>query len=336
MLSAFSALALVFAGNSAAAPAANPPPRSSCGHHLEVRIMDPKGAPVPHARVRFAWETGPEGTPMLTGNGAMTMEHGIFEQPKQLSDDRGVALCGNCCDSTGSYRVEVDADGYATGSAEGLSRDSVVVIRLGRGANVRGRVTRGGVPVAGARVNMEGGYELTTEADGTYEYAFLIPQSSYVLYTPMDHGQSAGGTQSVYVVTGPNGSTIQARDLHAGPVHTLRGVLVVPRGLVLPPRFLLYWERTIQSQRARDDYIERPYLHVEPNGRFEITGLPEQRVRLSLGYTSWKFASNPPAPFRRNADGMELSWDVHSDLSDVRLPIVLEPPKPDPDSDTSP
>lgn len=318
-------------GHSSAGPTAAAP-KPGCGV-LNVRVLDSAGAAAPHVRVRFAWDS--EGKPVLYGMETIT-ERSLFFQPEQWTDSMGVAACTHCCETDGSYHVEVVADGYAPVSVDSLGRDSSLVVRLGRGAVIRGRVVRDGKPVPNARVNMEGGNETTTEKDGTYWYGFLVPRSSYVFYTPMDHGQSAGGLRSVYVVTGNHDSETWAPDLVAGPVHTLRGILVPPRGTALPSRFMLYWVRTIRSQRGHDDYDERPYLHTGPDGSFEITGLPEQTVRLDLRYTGWKFARPTPRGFRLSAEETELEFLPNGERSNLRIPVVPIPPDPAPAEDSMP
>ena len=321
-------------GVATAGPSVDPKGKNACGHHLEVLVVDSRNVPIPGARVQFAWVTPPGGSLMIVGDGRLEKIEYRTPFDEQFADAHGVAICEECCTAEGSHEVVADSPGFATGTVHGLGLDSVVVLRLVTGATVRGRVTRDGKPVAGARITMVGGPEIETEPDGSYEYVNLVPQSSYVFYTPMDHGKSAGATRSCYVVTGRTGTTTVAPDFLVRPVHTLRGVLVSPPGVSFPERTLLFWSRTIKSQRGRDDYYERPYLYVSPDGRFEITGLPEQTVRLEFTYPGWEFSPHSPPPFLRSPDGAWLTWDVRSDLDGVRIPLALTPPRSAPARET--
>lgn len=327
---ALAALAAV-AGPAAATVAGSP----------AVRVLDESGRPIPGAKVSFAW-FDPRGNPVVKRRILVPsdLNGGVEEDELETIDRRtssaGLAVCDSCTNRVGSYQAIVSADGYRSANVEHLPTGAVAVVRLGPEARIHGRVTRDGHPVVGARVTMEGGIEVRADSAGAYVFADLVPHSSYLVYTPMDHGSSAGATRAVYVVTGSARTNTEATQLRAGPTHVLRGRLVPPAGTKLPDRTLLFWERTITSQRGGDAYIERPYVKVFPDGRFEIPGLPEQPMRLSLDYTNWKFGTNPPAPFRRSADGMMLLWDVRVDLDGVDLPVRYEPPPPEPFPESMP
>jgi hypothetical protein len=185
------------------------------------------------------------------------------------------------------------------------------------GAMIRGRLVKGGNPVAGVSVGLVqcdrnaetflGEYYIGTRDDGTFELPFVPPNDDFYIYTTMESMKGAGALPLKRVTIGESGKLIALGDLPVGPAHILSGRIVLTNGATLrePIQLLLSREGAWDSQRAM----------VSGDGTFRFENVPEQE----------------PVTFTARIPGYHLAQELNrfQQLRDWSIALFVEGPRDD-------
>jgi thiol-disulfide isomerase/thioredoxin len=237
------------------------------------------------------------------------------------------------------FSVKIDAPGLAPKmfqtDAEGQLR---APLKLGVGAVVSGRLVRDGKPVANAPVGLWQvertmdrylGIPMTkTGPDGRFRFEHAPGEEEFHAYAETGKLPDHGAVVPRPFKTGGDGSSIDLGDIPVVPGRTLAGRVVFSDGKAIPPKTQL-----LASAEGAGGLI---WAKVDDRGRFEVRGLPEAEVDVSVrfdGIKTW----NPPgcrlSPRNRCLDPLNrfrLIGQLRGDRDD--LVILFEPGEDPPHS----
>ncbi len=200
-------------------------------------------------------------------------------------------------------------------------------LTLLEGVTVRGRLVKGGKPLAGAVVgaaqkdrNVEtfvGEFQAATDEKGAFEIRNVPAEDTLALYGQMSSLSKHGALAAREVRTGKSGSVADVGDPEVKPGHKLSGRVVLADGKPVPAgtRVLLSREEAWDSAQAA----------VDKEGRFNFTGLPSETYSLTVNIQGYHLSPKNVSTDLLN--GFRLLGVVREDISGMRL--LLEPgPEP--------
>lgn len=131
--------------------------------------------------------------------------------------------------------------------------DQGLQIALNHGASIRGRLMAADAPLVGVEVglvqrnrtigNIVTPREVSTDADGCFQFDQLPPEMDYTLYTHT--GQGASGALPVSLVAAPrHGQRADLGDLSTQKPHRLKVIVRTEDGKALPPKSTVYVGRS--------------------------------------------------------------------------------------------
>jgi hypothetical protein len=261
---------------------------------LRGRVLDLDGRPVPQAVVE------PKGWVIRSGDTTTS----TFGNPRNMpaltisgDDGRFLLMSGQEVDG---LVLEVSARGLAS-----VSFDDVPVgleerpLTLGPGCSLRGRVLRGGEPLAGITVGavqkdrsagtFVGERTAVTNAEGRFILPSLVADSALIFYSKMqDAPQSVPWRE---VKTTGHDTVVDLGDLAVAAGARLIGRVVLPEGRALPPDATLSVHRT-----EAWDFVVVP---VGEGGRFTVEGLPPEPVRILAGIAGHRLSPENELPIKQ-------------------------------------
>lgn len=306
----------------AADPAAGPVAFTLTPHDLDKRdpalvlrgrVLDENGKPVPQAVVEpFGFRRGDRGQfGGLKGFDplAVTNQKGEF---RLGVPEKGLAVS-----------VQVSAPFKAPRKFHKLEagpppRD----LTLLEGVTVRGRVVRGGKPLAGVAVgaaqkdrNVEtfvGDFQAATNPTGAFEIRNVPAGDALVLYGLLSSLGKHGAVATREVRTGKSGSVSDVGDLEVKPGHRLSGRVVLADGKPVPAgtRVLL----------GREEAWDTAQAVADREGRFTFAGLPAEQYTLSVNVKGYHLSPKNASTDLLN--GFRLLGVVRADIPDLR--VLLE------------
>jgi len=203
---------------------------------LRGRVLDPEGRPISGAVIvpishRKGGAQPPGGFP---GDAiAITNPAGLFELG--YSPDKADRI-GLRVHAPQFARNEFETDVSATGPTPEF--------RLDRGATLRGRLMRGGVPVGGATIGLIqanrsvdhflGPQESRTLGDGTFEFTHVPSGKLWELYAQRDRLPEGGVTGTLEIRTGEPETGVDAGDLMVEAGVPVEGTIELSDGTPLP------------------------------------------------------------------------------------------------------
>ena len=191
------------------------------------------------------------------------------------------------------------------------------------GATVTGRVVRDGKPVVGCEVGMVqvsrssdeflGDTSVGVDSDGRFTFFNVHPDESYFVYTLMGTIKDSGAADAKKVRVGGEGATTDVGDLAVVRGHVIKGRVLLSDEKPIPPKTRLLV--------SREDAWDSLSVDLDPEGRFEIGGLPTERYALSVtlkGYevSTKNHSSDPQNPGR-------LIGTIDQDIEGLK--ILMEP-----------
>jgi hypothetical protein len=278
------------------------------------QVEDTFGAPMPDAAVTpFAIQAGAKSIYGGTAPGldpiAVTNEKGFFE----------LAYAG----SASKMALMVEARGMAPKFVilpTGAERQKVVV---SMGALVRGRVIKGGKPIAGIEIGLSpreawsGGGNLDikgsaydeirigTREDGSFAIPNVPAPENWELFPTMESSAATGSAAPIAVATARDKQEVNVGDLQIKDGYYLRGRLTPSDGKAIPIGTRIYIERT----STRDTQS----ANLSPNGAFQFDGL------AAGDYTIWADVRG----YKALDDDRTLKVSVSRDID--ALNAILEP-----------
>lgn len=252
---------------------------------LRGRVLDPQGQPVEGAEVAML---GIEGK---NGYGRWGSLPDI--DPLAVTDAKGEFLI-TAKNPFATMDVEVTARMYAKKSfrklAGGMERHDLTVTP---GASLRGRVLWNGQPLAGVSVGVSGvqrdilrylgHYEIATDARGNFNFLNLPPDGDFQIYTLMSSVAEHGAAPIHQIHTGKDGESTEAGDLLVLPAHRLAGRVVLADGQPVPPKTRLLI--------SREDAWDSQQVMLGADGRFDVTGVPQETVDLGARIKGYHVSS---------------------------------------------
>jgi hypothetical protein len=291
------------------------PRRLAPGHTLRGRVIDQNGKSVVGAEVvPFAIETD---------RGTQFGVQGMGIDPVAVTNDRGdFVITSNNPNAVVSVRVR--ARSQATRICRELAfGDPPHVIRLDAGASVYGQLLRAGKPVPDVEVGLAqtfrgsdsfvGAYTIGTNKDGFFEFVNVKSDDDYFVYGIMSTLQSIGGVPAQKIRVGGADTRTALGKLAVEPAHRLAGRVVLSDGGLLPERTRLL----ISRQDAWDSKIQE----LEPDGRFDVMGLPNGPYGIAMSVEGYSFSLANRSLDLLNP--MNLVGRVDRDIED--LVIELQP-----------
>jgi hypothetical protein len=196
-------------------------------------------------------------------------------------------------------------------------------LTLFEGVTIRGRLVKGGQPLAGVAVgaaqkerNVEtfvGEFQAATDEKGVFEIRNVPAEDTLALYGQMSSLSAHGALGAREVRAGKSGSVADVGDLEVKAGHKLSGRVVLADGKPVPAgtRVLLSREEAWDSAQAV----------VDKEGRFNFAGLPAEQYSLSVSVKGYHLSPKNASVDLLN--GFRLLGVVREDIAGLRL--LLEP-----------
>jgi hypothetical protein len=221
-------------------------------------------------------------------------------------------------DASSKLDVRVTARDLAPYIERMLAPGERRVIELSEGAAISGLLQKNGKPVAGVPIQVIqrnrpshdflGRFEIGTDSKGRFVLTNLGPNTSYVVYAPME--SVAGGIVEPKVVTaGDRKSNTDAGTLTVIPGRRIAGKIVVPKGSAIPEDTRI----SVASDLSGDSRS----VNVRPDGTFAFDAVPAGELRLLPKIRTLTLARFEPEGGTIVRDSVRLPAEC--DLTDVRL-----------------
>jgi hypothetical protein len=156
---------------------------------------------------------------------------------------------------------------------------------MGPGVEVRGRVLHKGKPVAGVLMTLEycetdpfrndvKPFNAKTDDHGIFRFPHVLPNSTFSAYAEIGALKDHSTITPCRIQSGDDGSTTDLGDLASRPGLTLAGKAVFPDGSAPSHDSVILL--------ASVEHAGVGKAKLDGQGRFEVTGLPEGAVNVSL------------------------------------------------------
>jgi hypothetical protein len=273
------------------------------------RVLDEKGNPVLDAVVE------PYG--FRKGDGAQFGGLEGFDE-LALTNEKGEFRLGVPVKGLGLY-VQVSARFLARRNFQNRSVDRTHDLTVVSGVTVTGRLVKDGKPLPGAAVGLVqqdrntetfvGEYRAATDAKGVFRIPNVPPEDVFVIYGLMDSLKSDGAVPAQPLRTGATATEFDAGDLSVKEAYRLTGRVVLSDGKAVPAgtRILVSRDEAWDSQQAV----------VAKDGTFSLTGIPAERVNLSVNVPGY-FVSPKNASYEL-LNGFGLCGKISANIDNLRL-----------------
>ncbi len=154
---------------------------------------------------------------------------------------------------------------------------------MGPGVEVKGRVVRDGMPVAGVTIGLNylnytldhpwEALETKTDARGTFRFPHVLPETNFWAYAKVGSVENQGAVIPLPVHTTKEGSAVDLGELHVQKGRTLAGRVVFTDGKSPPHGMYL-----VASCPKAEGSLK---FELDDTGRFAFAGLPEGPVEVS-------------------------------------------------------
>ena len=196
-------------------------------------------------------------------------------------------------------------------------------IKMTAGATLTGRLVRDGKPVLGAAVGLVqvsrrsdaflGETAIGTDQDGRFTFLNVHADEDYFVYGLMGTFREGGAVATRQVHVGGEGTTAAAGELPVVRGHRISGRVLLSDGKPVPPKTRL--------MVSREDAWDSQRVELDPEGRFEIVGLPTERYSLSVALKGYRLS---PKNHSFDSENMfELVGTIDQDIE--ALKILMEP-----------
>lgn len=275
-------------------------------------VMDENGDPIPGAVL------GTEGVQL----GDTTHWGGTdsYVDPVAVSDDKGFFLLP-CQSGVDKVHAVAEARGVAKRWVE-LRPGQDHIIRMQEGVTIKGSISADGKPLKNVVVGLITteracgtclhDFEAVTDADGNFLLPNVTPKNSYQVFAKMESLGGRGALPTKTIKAGASGTTLDLGQLKVGPARTLVGRVVLSDGKAIPADTRLFL--------GREDAWDHTEVAVSPNGEFQLSGVPEEPVSISVRVKGYKFSKRNPSLDWLNGG---IVGRVDKDLRELTL--LMEP-----------
>ncbi|XHR27204.1 MAG: carboxypeptidase regulatory-like domain-containing protein [Chthoniobacteraceae bacterium] len=283
--------------------------------HARGRIMYPDGNPVARATLDVNGEE----------EGSVTHWGGISVDGMVITDANGEFHIVGPKPFIAVHAV-VEAPGLAKRWVR-LEPGKTALVRMTNGATVSGRLLFKGKPLADIRLGASTvnrtcgidlmGFRATTGNDGRFTFENIPPNTKFQIFSMMDSAKTAGGALRLEFDSVRDNGTVDLGTIQAQPVHRVSGRVTLADGKPVPPQTRLLF--------CSSNTWDFALVTLDKEGRFEVGGVPEEQVRLTLGLNGYRFSEKNPS---LDSNRRGLIGRVTGDIAN--LTILLEPGNPVP------
>lgn len=283
---------------------------------IQGRVVDSDGKPIAGAVINIRGVTRAEST-RFGGNDDI--------DPLAVSDDSG-SFAINGTDSFDAAGVDVEARGFAKAVFQSLTTGNTNhTLKLTEGAALKGRVVKGGQPLAGVEVGVAGAernsevfvgdFSVGTDKDGRFLLANLPARTKYFFYGVMKSLGDRGCIPARSLETAEDGAILDIGDVEVIPAAVVAGQIRLHDGKPIAPK-----SRVLLGREEAWDTLQQT---VDETGHFRFVGVPPELVSLSARVNGYRLSErnaslDPMNPFH-------LIGLIVKDKTD--LVIDLEPGK---------
>lgn len=281
--------------------------------HVQGRILGPDGRPV--AGATFDLE-GQE-------RGDTTSWGGADTDAMAISDANGEFHIAGPKPFT-AVHVVIEKQGLAKRWAR-LEPGKTLLLRMSQGVSVKGRLVFKGQPLRNVKLGIGTverqcgvylkGFHTTTDEEGRFVFDNIPSGMKYLVFTQMDSAGKSGAYLRHEFDLGKDGAPLDLGELQAQPTHRIAGRVVLTDGKSLPPQ-----TRILLDIPGSWDFSLIP---LDAEGRFEVTGVPAERVAISFHPDGYRFSTKNPSIGTQQRG---INGRLTGDLPDFN--ILLEPGKP--------
>ncbi len=196
-------------------------------------------------------------------------------------------------------------------------------IKMTAGVTLTGRLVRDGKPVAGAAggagasqpkpQHVSGRYVDRDRQEGRFTFLNVHPDEDYFVYGMMGTIKDGGAVAVVRVHSGGDGTTTDAGDLRVVRGHRLKGQVLLSDGKPIPPKTRL--------MVSRQDAWDHQEVELDREGRFEISGLPNEKYSMSVSLRGYRISAKNHSIDPQVAG--QLVGTIDQDIDSLK--ILMEP-----------
>ena len=196
-------------------------------------------------------------------------------------------------------------------------------IKMTAGTTLTGRLIRDGKPVAGSGVGLVqanrssatflGETSIGTDENGRFTFLNVHAAENYFVYGLMGSIKEGGAVVARQIHVGVEGSTTDVGDLPVVLGHRLKGRVLLSDDKPVPPKTRL--------MVSREDAWDSQRVELDPEGRFEMTGLPTERYSLTVTLKGYRIS-----PKNHSVDSQNpwaLTGTIDQDIDSLK--ILMEP-----------
>jgi hypothetical protein len=280
---------------------------------LQGVVIDPDGKPLVGAKVfpkGFSTEAFSGFSPNIFDPVAITNLKGEFVLTSKSPIDRA--------------DLEVEGNGVAPRIVTDRKPEkNPHQIKMTRGATLTGRLLRDGKPVSGVMIGLVqasrnsatflGDASIGTDPDGRFTFLNVHPDEDYFVYGIMDSFKDNGAVAALPVEVGGEDATTDVGKLSVVTGHRVRGQVILSDGKPIPPRTRL--------MVSREDAWDFRRVELDPEGRFEVSGLPTERYSFSISIKGYRLSPKNHSIDTQNP--FQLVGTVDEDIDPLK--ILMEP-----------
>jgi hypothetical protein len=216
---------------------------------------------------------------------------GVFD-PIAVTNLRGEFLLTSTSPITHAD-LKVEGNGVAPRIVAGRKPEAnPQTIKMTAGAKVTGRLIRGGRPVADAMVGLVqvsrgidqflGDESIGTDLHGGFTFPNVHPDEDYYIYGLMGSFKDGGAVPVVRIRSGADGATTDVGNLQVIRGHRIKGQVLLSDGKMVPAGTRL--------MVSREDAWDHQEVRLDPEGRFEISGLPTEKYSLNVSLRGYRLS----------------------------------------------
>jgi hypothetical protein len=280
---------------------------------------------------------GPDGNPVVGATldlggmviGDTTRYGGIKADDMAVTDENGEYHLASEEDFD-ALLVTLDAPGVARRWAR-LEPEKKQLLRMKEGGRVEGRIVFEKKPLAnvwvdlgttdhGCGVYLEG-FHAMTDAQGRFVFEHVPEGIQFDLFGLMESFNPFHAGLYQTLMSPGSGQTLDLGEIQAKPAHRISGRVMLSDGKPLPAGTRMLVDRPTAWDKVQ--------VLLDKEGRFDVEGVPEERIEITVSVKGYRFSKKNPN-FDRNERG--IAGRVAGDVSG--LGIELEPGNPPSYQDT--
>jgi len=218
-----------------------------------------------------------------------------FVDPVTCSDDQGFFLL-RCQAGVDEVHALVEARNAAKRWAT-FTPGKDHFVRLEDGVAVTGKVVHNGRGVKDVVLglatkdracgNSLHGFEAISDEEGRFLIANVTPKNEYYLFAKMESLGTRGALGVRTFSTGISGTTVDVGELKVLPGRRVAGRVMLSDGKPVPAGTRMFF--------GRENAWDHTELALDEQGTFELTGVPEESVSLSVRIKGYKFSKRNPS-----------------------------------------